>query len=1014
MESMPRGGSTFTPPQKIPPPQPPPPPPSNSVKKELADFEQNRCQDISSEKCAPALQILIIFYRFFGFSFSGVLFINKPPPPPPPKDRPKFGSSSSSVEVWSSASSVKNFKENKTLEEPSKIESSPSSKSFFTPLRIVLLLYNLIIVTGYLFPVITDHLPIQTAKRLILGIHGANVPDDDDANNNSTLNNLRPLNFGEYFARTTDEESISVDRDSFSQLKPVMRTIIRSLVAVFFLEGAGSFLHSLLFGGRLLRRLAAISTQDLEARALQGKGPCSRRHAVLVIVILFCSIPLVMSAGFAAFDQQISEKSFSISSFFTASRMRKIAIHWWHFIALSTYSTLFVVSMLMVGRRLQEMTTKVEASKRKKSSFRSFGEPELAALYQRVEALQGHFRTTVACFSLPVTFTLAASTFTLIGSVCFLMISPDRSYASFIFSIGLFALLRLFVVNSCGNLATAAYGRLLRTVYEAMGEGGGDNWSVDAWLLFGELRRLKADFKVAFFAGTFTVKQSSILTLVGFSIQYIVILLQTENYDGGGGSAAGSSVSEHNFFFITQQTAANMKTTILKHIFSATSETIEDPPASLQLLVRFYRFFSLSFTGVLFTTTSKSASSNSNSNSTSNHHLPLRLLLISANLAAFTFYILPLLSFLLFGDPWAVHASLKNNSEYTLGKEIFDPTFATLKPVLKTLITSMAWLMMAESTFTCGHNLLAGGGLVRQLADLSKGGVRKKKFDTDTRWAVCSLTKVGLAIVAFISLGLTTFARAYLVAIFESIKKGGKVEEYHNENPYLLLGGLALKLLKHTYHYFTYSLYPLLFAYLMTTVKQSIEAIKEEVFEDEDEDGEEVQQTSAERLQQIKARLQTLQGHLQEVINSLALPLTFSMVVTTLLLTGTVCFLIVNSGGDGGNQNAQHFGLFFCNVAAFHLLRLVALCAAGSQAEAAHEDLLLTLYGRINSNSKKRSFGGGWDVDAWLAFQELKRLDFRVTLFGGLYRLRQSTILAVLAFVSNHIVVLLQTENYGR
>ncbi len=460
-----------------------------------------------------------------------------------------------------------------------------------------------------------------------------------------------------------------------------------------------------------------------------------------------------------------------------------------------------------------------------------------------------------------------------------------------------------------------------------------------------------------------------------------------------------------------------MKTTILKHIFSATSETIEDPPASLQLLVRFYRFFSLSFTGVLFTTTS-------NSNS-SNHHLPLRLLLISANLAAFTFYILPLLSFLLFGDPWAVHAAFKNNSEYTLGKVIFDPTFATLKPVLKTLITSMAWLMMAESTFTCGHNLLAGGGLVRQLADLSsKGGVRnsrKKKFDTDTRWAVRSLTKVALAILAFISLGLTTFARAYLVAIFESIKKGGKVEEYHNENPYLLLGGLALKLLKHTYHYFTYSLYPLLFAYLMTTVKQSIEAIKEEeVFEEEDEDGEEVQLTPAERLQQIKARLQTLQTHLQEVISSLALPLTLSMVVTTLLLTGTVCFLIVNSGGgDGtsGNQNAQHFGLFFFNVAAFHLLRLVVLCSAGSLAEAAHEDLLLTLYGRINSNSKRRrSFGGGggWDVDAWLAFQELKRLDFRVTLFGGLYRLRQSTILAVLAFVSNHIVVLLQTENYGR
>lgn len=167
-----------------------------------------------------------------------------------------------------------------------------------------------------------------------------------------------------------------------------------------------------------------------------------------------------------------------------------------------------------------------------------FGESQLFALQTQLEHLKEHFTDILVGFSVPITFTLGASTFTIIGSVCYIMISPDgsQSFASFIFSIGVFAFLRLVLVSISGNAATNAYRKLIRVVYESLEE---EQWTVDGWLAFGELRKMKAAFKVNFFAGTFTVRQSAILTMVGFALNYIVVLLQTENY----GTAESSNAS---------------------------------------------------------------------------------------------------------------------------------------------------------------------------------------------------------------------------------------------------------------------------------------------------------------------------------------------------------------------------------------------------------------------------------------------------------------------------------------
>lgn len=132
--------------------------------------------------------------------------------------------------------------------------------------------------------------------------------------------------------------------------------------------------------------------------------------------------------------------------------------------------------------------------------------------------------------------------FFILGSACFLIIrSNNRNihpYAiTFVANIGLFALLRLVVVASAGNLPGAAASSLLRTVYEAKAE-----WTLGEWLAYLDIKRAPAEFAVSVFS-VFTVQQSSILTICAFSLNYIVILLQTESYSSGTAAANGTANS---------------------------------------------------------------------------------------------------------------------------------------------------------------------------------------------------------------------------------------------------------------------------------------------------------------------------------------------------------------------------------------------------------------------------------------------------------------------------------------
>ena len=119
----------------------------------------------------------------------------------------------------------------------------------------------------------------------------------------------------------------------------------------------------------------------------------------------------------------------------------------------------------------------------------------------------------------------------LIGSACFLIINQNHyldtqsNTIAFIANIGLFALVRLIGVVSVGNMATNAAHTLARLVYEMKRE-----WNLQEWFFYLEIKRMPAEFEVSIFS-VYSLQQSTILTVLGFALNYIVILLQTENFD---------------------------------------------------------------------------------------------------------------------------------------------------------------------------------------------------------------------------------------------------------------------------------------------------------------------------------------------------------------------------------------------------------------------------------------------------------------------------------------------------
>lgn len=385
------------------------------------------------------------------------------------------------------------------------------------------------------------------------------------------------------------------------------------------------------------------------------------------------------------------------------------------------------------------------------------------------------------------------------------------------------------------------------------------------------------------------------------------------------------------------------------------------------------RFLGFSFGGTCFTLFK----------CTHNHHHPhkpsclFRLLLFTVHLLVFSYHSIQLLGLFLYSDPFSLFKPWQNprNRRQEASTAQDSASFTHLKPILRFLCNSTIYLILFEVLFNYIFNLFYGHRLLNRLSQLPN----VRKFDIDKTFAFRFLFGALLVIVVYMAVGVGTF-----------------MDLRGPEGPRRLLLIVRGRLPFEMYYYFVFLLTPCWFAYLMITCKRNIVIL-----------GEERETLQIDDLSTIQGELEILSKRLKEIVHLLALPLTVSLVTDILVLIGTLCFLILH-------QNTPHHHLpehdqntvFFFNVSVFQLFRLLLICWSGSLASTAHEDLLATIYDKATQK---------WDLEMWTAFQEIKRIGgkFEVSI-GGVYRLRQATILTVLGFVLNYIVVLLQTETYQK
>ena len=152
---------------------------------------------------------------------------------------------------------------------------------------------------------------------------------------------------------------------------------------------------------------------------------------------------------------------------------------------------------------------------------------KLYRLKTKLNTLSIQFKQVLSCFAVPLTAINMANIFIMIGISCFLMVSEYKGKEFFfviMFNMGIYAFSRLIIICYAGNLASIEYRELIRQIYELLQKP-----SLGGWMCFGEIKAMRGKFK-ATLLDTYTLRQSSILSCLAFGLNYVIVLLQTENY----------------------------------------------------------------------------------------------------------------------------------------------------------------------------------------------------------------------------------------------------------------------------------------------------------------------------------------------------------------------------------------------------------------------------------------------------------------------------------------------------
>ncbi|KAH9408858.1 hypothetical protein TYRP_011129 [Tyrophagus putrescentiae] len=447
------------------------------------------------ESFPVSLDLITSFYRLLGFSFSACRYIEV---------QSTFGGGGGDNQIVDPLHFNNRYQFRLTVWQK-------SAKAVLK--RYLGLLLNLFLLFLYLAPFLRIHFfENESAVRY--------------ANDTTTTSNYTAIRFEDFGHFTTTiiqgisggggssngKASSSDENSDMSQLKPILRLIMEWLMYVFMFNGFFSVAYNLLFGGALLHHLVGIGDfADLDdSRSLAVRLLGATLGAILTIKL--ATMSLYQSELLKLFFEDNESGQHYDPNFLAVKRpvmlvnlVAELLATTGHYLILSMISVFFLYSMIMFKRSIEALQTELLAtvtanSMTGETADGSGGGPELdehqlTVLKTRLYRLNEAFKRAVLFFSVPLTLDLIANCYMLIGSACFLIIRSNnrniRPYAiTFVANIGLFALLRLVVVASAGNLPGAAASSLLRTVYEAKAE-----WTLGEWLAYLDIKRAPAEFR---------------------------------------------------------------------------------------------------------------------------------------------------------------------------------------------------------------------------------------------------------------------------------------------------------------------------------------------------------------------------------------------------------------------------------------------------------------------------------------------------------------------------------------
>ncbi|KAI2809359.1 hypothetical protein BLOT_000508 [Blomia tropicalis] len=344
--------------------------------------------------------------------------------------------------------------------------------------------------------------------NIMLSIHSSTmVINANDFKMNNDYNNLS-LSLQDQFSLGRQNYM-----EEFSDFKPILRFILNSIFYVMMIDGCLNHVCNLVGGGRLIRQIATIpASKSVDKK--YGKKFISYQ----ILIIIGMSFIGLLMFGFNLHTKMISKQ-------FQLQVVVIFLSHIMFYIVSSNYTMLFLYSMKMYKRSIEQMVQTLQIGSKRLTFV------ELCAIKNQLTLLKKHFIATNRYFALPLTSVNMLNIYLIISGSCYLMTgfkfsktNRTNTYSTFLFNFLQFGLIRLILCCWAGNFATNAYDDLIYVIYTKV-----PRWSLQSWICFGEIKQMRTNFK-PFMLDTYTIRQSSIITMLGFALNYIVVLLQTENF----------------------------------------------------------------------------------------------------------------------------------------------------------------------------------------------------------------------------------------------------------------------------------------------------------------------------------------------------------------------------------------------------------------------------------------------------------------------------------------------------